>query len=57
MEKCKIIENTEEAKDREGYLDGTGTIFLYDEDIKALQEGKCISTSINDEYRIFVEKA
>lgn len=56
MKKNKIIENTEEAKEYEDNLYGSFDIFLTDEEINALQKGKCVKTTINDEYVIFIEK-
>ena len=50
----KIIENTEEARDEEGYLCGSVIYEISKEELKALQDGKCLSTEINNEYRIFI---
>lgn len=54
MEIENYIENTEEAKRKEGWLYGKGELELTRDDLKALAEGKCLSTSINHEYRIFI---
>ena len=54
MSNFKIIENTDEAKDREGYLCGVQYYDISKEDLKALLEGKCLSSEVNDEYRIFI---
>jgi len=48
------IDNTEESMDKEGWLYGGGILSLTRDDMKALAEGKCLSTSINNEYRIFI---
>lgn len=48
------IDNTDEAMDKEGWLYGGGILSLTRDDLKALADGKCLSTSVNDEYRIFI---
>ena len=54
MKEFNIIENTDEARDEEGWLYGGAIYGISKEDLKALQEGKCLSSEINDEYRIFI---
>ena len=56
MKNCKIIDKTEEAKDAEGWLYGGETYVISKKELEALQQGKCLCTSIeDDEYRIFIE--
>lgn len=56
MANFEIIENTDKARDEfEKHLYGSGRYFLTREDLKALSEGKCLATDINDEYAIFIE--
>ena len=56
MEDYDIIENTDKARDEfEKHLYGSQRYFLTREDLKALSEGKCLATEINNEYAIFIE--
>lgn len=56
MEKIQIIENTEKKKEKfEKNYWGTGTYYLTKKHLKALSEGKCLATDINNEYAIFIE--
>ena len=56
MERIEIIENTEKEKGKfEKNYWGTGTYYLTKEHLKALSEGKCLATTINGEYAIFIE--
>ena len=56
MEDFEIIENTDKAIDEfEKHLYGSQRYFLTREDLKALSEGKCLATEINNEYAIFIE--
>ena len=54
MKSFKIIDNTDEAKDKEGWLYGGAEYVISKEELDALLKGKCLSTEINAEYRIFV---
>lgn len=55
MEKFIIIENTEKAKEEfEEDFYGGGTYYITKEQIKALEEGKCLATSVNMEYSIII---
>ena len=56
VEDFEIIENTDKARDKfEEHLYGSNRYFLTREDLKALSEGKCLATEINNEYAIFIE--
>ena len=56
MEGFEIIENTDKARNKfEKHLYGSDRYFLTREDLKALAEGKCLATEINNEYAIFIE--
>ena len=56
MSKFEIIENTDKArKNFEKYFYGSQRYYLTADDLKALSEGKCLATEINDEYAIFIE--
>ena len=55
MEECKIIERTNRAKNKEGWLYGGDTYVISKEELDALLQGKCLCTDINHEYRIFIE--
>ena len=56
MEDFEIIENTDEARDQfEKHLYGSGNYVLTKDNLKALAEGKCLATDINNEYAIFIE--
>lgn len=55
MERCKIIEKTDEAKEQEGWLYGGKVYKMTKQELEALLAGKCLSTDVNDEYRIFIE--
>ena len=51
----KIIENTKRGRDSFGYLYGSETFVITEDDIKALMNGKQIASTINEEYTIFIE--
>ena len=54
MEDFEIIENTDKARDQfEKHLYGSGNYVLTKDNLKALAEGKCLATEINNEYAIF----
>lgn len=56
MSKFEIIENTDKAKENfEKHFHGFQRYYLTADDLKALSEGKCLATEINDEYAIFIE--
>lgn len=56
MSEFKVIENTDKARDEfEKHLYSSDRYFLTRDDLKALSEGKCLATDINDEYAIFIE--
>lgn len=56
MEGFEIIENTDKARNEfEKHLYGSNRYFLTRDDLKALSEGKCLATDINNEYAIFIE--
>lgn len=41
-------------QDTKGCLHGASELVLTESDIDALKNGKCIATSINDEYNLFI---
>ena len=56
MSEFEVIENTDKTRDEfEEHLYGSDRYFLTKEDLKALAEGKCLATDINNEYAIFIE--
>ena len=56
MCKFEIIENTDKAKENfKKYFYDSQRYYLTADDLKALSEGKCLATEINDEYAIFIE--
>lgn len=56
MENFEIIENSNKSRDDfEKHLYGSVRYFLTKDDLKALSEGKCLATEINDEYAVFIE--
>ena len=56
MREFEIIENTDKERDQfEEPLYGSQRYYLTKEDLKALSEGKCLATEINNEYAIFIE--
>ena len=56
MSKFEVIENTDKEREKfEKHLYGSQRYFLTREDLKALSEGKCLATEINNEYAIFIE--
>ena len=56
MREFEIIENTDKERDQfEEHLYGSQRYYLTKEDLKALSEGKCLATEINNEYAIFIE--
>ena len=56
MSEFEIIENTDKARENfEKYFYGFQRYYLTPDDLKALSEGKCLATEINDEYAIFIE--
>ena len=56
MSEFEVIENTDKARDEfEKHLYGSQRYFLTKDDLKALSEGKCLATDINNEYAIFIE--
>lgn len=53
-----VIENSEEAKTKfdENYAGcGKYEIFITEENISDLREGKLVAVSINDEYSVFIK--
>lgn len=50
----EIIDNTNNAKKSFGFLYGGIEVTLSDEELTALQNGKCVALTVNDEYVVFL---